>query len=311
MNRIALLGNPNSGKSTLFNSLTGSTQFVGNWPGVTVEKKEGKTNIGGEKVEVIDLPGIYSLSPYSKEEIISRDFILKEKPDVVIDIVDASNLERNLYLTTQIIELGVPVVVALNMIDVVKRKGEVISTVALSKELGCPVCEISAITNDGVDNLKKVLGKMLKKAPESCKHSFQYNDDVAEAIKSVTGRMDMLGAAAPIGSKKFAALRMLSNDTSVSPHEAMPEAVWNEAAEKRAAIEKKFDDDFESVVAEQRYSWIKSIIDKVITTRRKEQLSVSDKIDRVLTNKWLALPIFFVIIYGIYWICLNPSGLGK
>ena len=145
MKRIALVGNPNSGKSTLFNALTGSAQFVGNWPGVTIEKKEGKTHIDKETVQVIDLPGIYSLSPYSKEEIITRDYILQERPDVVINIIDASNLERNLYLTTQLIELGVPVVAALNMIDIVKKKGEEISSKALSKSLGCPVCEISAI----------------------------------------------------------------------------------------------------------------------------------------------------------------------
>ena len=311
MNRIALLGNPNSGKSTLFNSLTGSTQFVGNWPGVTVEKKEGKTHIDGEKVEVIDLPGIYSLSPYSKEEIISRDYILKEKPDVVIDIVDASNLERNLYLSTQIMELGVPVVIALNMIDVVRKKGEVISSSALSKEMGCPVCEISAITNEGVDELKKVLGKMLKKGAEVKKSSFRYADDVAAAIEAVVAKMDQTGALAPIGSKEFCALKMLSNDTSVFAREAVPEEVWAEAAAQRENTEKKFDDDFESIIAEQRYTWIKSVIGKIITTRRKEKLSLSDKIDRVLTNKWLALPIFFAIIYVIYWICLNPNGLGK
>ena len=154
MKSIALAGNPNSGKSTLFNALTGSTQFVGNWPGVTVEKKEGKTKIAGEAVRVMDLPGIYSLSPYSKEEIISRDYIINEHPDVVIDIVDATNLERNLYLTTQLIELGAPVVVALNMCDVVKKKGEEISAKALSKQLGCPVCEITAITGEGIDGLK-------------------------------------------------------------------------------------------------------------------------------------------------------------
>ena len=311
MNRIALLGNPNSGKSTLFNSLTGSTQFVGNWPGVTVEKKEGKTRIAGEKVAVVDLPGIYSLSPYSKEEIISRDYILKEKPDVVIDIVDASNLERNLYLTTQIIELGVPVVVALNMIDVVKRKGEVISAKALAKELGCPVVEISAINNTGVDELKNVLDQVMKGQVKVTESSFKYSEDVEEAVSQVVDTMATAGAKAPVGSDAFIALKALANDTSVVAKEAIPAAVWSQAETLRGQIEAKHDDDFDSVIAEQRYTWIKSIIGRVITTRRKEKLSVSDKIDKVLTNKWLALPIFLAIMFGIYWICLNPSGLGK
>ena len=311
MKNIALVGNPNSGKSTLFNGLTGSTQFVGNWPGVTVEKKGGKTRIDGEQVEVTDLPGIYSLSPYTKEEIITRDYILNEKPDVVIDIVDASNLERNLYLTTQIMELGVPVVVALNMMDVVKKKGEVISAAALSKLLGCPVCEISAITNTGVDEMKKVIGGMLQNPPDGHQHSFRYNDSVNNAISAVVGSMKENNAHSSVASDGFVALKLLSNDESLVSRKDLPEAVWAKADEQRAAIEKEYDDDFESIVAEQRYVWIKSIIDKVITTKRKEVLSVSDKIDKVLTNKWLALPIFFGIIYIIYYICLNPNGLGK
>ena len=311
MKNIALVGNPNSGKSTLFNGLTGSTQFVGNWPGVTVEKKGGKTKINGEQVEVTDLPGIYSLSPYTKEEIITRDYILNEKPDVVVDIVDASNLERNLYLTTQIIELGVPVVVALNMIDVVKAKGEVISAAALSKILGCPVCEISAITNTGVEEMKKAIDGVLKNPPVNETHSFRYNQDLNDAISAVVGSMKQNNAHSKVASDGFVAMKLLSNDESLVSRNDLPAAVWTEADKQREAIEKKYDDDFESVVAEQRYTWIKSIIDKVITTKRKEVLSVSDKIDKVLTNKWLALPIFFAIIYVIYYICLNPNGLGK
>ena len=311
MKSIALVGNPNSGKSTLFNSLTGSSVFVGNWPGVTVEKKEGKTKIGSESVKVMDTPGIYSLSPYSSEEIITRDYILKENPDVVINIVDASNLERNLYLTTQILELGVPVVVALNMIDVVKRKGEELSASALSKKLDCPVCEISAITNTGVDALMKEVTSIMNgngKAPE---HSFTYADDVEAAIADLSNTMTAENVKAPVASKEFVSLKMLANDTSVFEKSAVPAAMWDKAATLRGELEKKYDDDFDSIIAEQRYTWIKSIIGSVIVKKRKEQISLSDKIDRVLTNKILALPIFFAIIYAIYFVCLNPSGLGK
>ena len=302
MKSIALVGNPNSGKSTLFNALTGSTQFVGNWPGVTVEKKEGKTEIAKERVKVVDLPGIYSLSPYSNEEIISRDFILNENPDVVIDIVDATNLERNLYLTTQVIELGVPVVVALNMMDVVRKKGEELSAKALSEKLGCPVCEISAITGEGVDELKKVVDKVFKNHV-SGKHEFTYSADVKTAIEAVKATSTDLN--------DFYALKVLSNDTTILGGKNISQATMEEAAKLRAEIEKKYDDDFDSVIAEQRYTWIKSIIDLVILKRRKEKVSLSDKIDKVLTNKILAFPIFLFIIYCIYYVCLNPNGLGK
>ena len=311
MKSIALVGNPNSGKSTLFNALTGSTVFVGNWPGVTVEKKEGKTKLGSETVKVMDTPGIYSLSPYSNEEIITRDYILKEHPDVVIDIVDASNLERNLYLTTQILELGVPVVVALNMIDVVKKKGEELSAAALSKHLGCPVFEISAINNTGVDTMMKKVDSMLTAGAKAPEHTFNYADDVDAAIADIAGTMVAENVKAPVASNEFVALKMLSNDTSVFSEDAIPAAIWDKASTLRGQIEKKYDDDFDSVIAEQRYTWIKSIIGSVIVKKRKEQISLSDKIDRVLTNKILALPIFFAIIYAIYFVCLNPSGLGK
>ena len=312
MKSIALIGNPNSGKSTLFNSLTGSTQFVGNWPGVTVEKKGGKTKIGNEKVEVMDTPGIYSLSSYSPEEVITRDYVLNEKPDVVVNIIDASNLERNLYLTTQILELNVPTIIALNMIDVIAKKGEVISAKALSKELGCPVCEISAISNKGIPELKNTIAEVLKKEdPEAPQHSFRYSDDVESAIKAVSDKLVAENAVINVGSYDFTALKMLSGDKQAVKANKIDSSAWEEAAKLREEVEKKADDDFESVIAEQRYTWIGSIINSVITKRRTEKLSLSDKIDRVLTNRIAALPIFLAIIYGIYWMCLNPHGLGK
>lgn len=303
MKHIALAGNPNSGKSTLFNALTGSTAFVGNWPGVTVEKREGRTKIDDETISVMDLPGIYSLSPYSNEEIISRDYILNEHPDVVVNIVDASNLERNLYLTTQLLELNVPIVVALNMMDVVKSKGEELSAKALSEELGCPVCEISAINKAGLPALKATIKQLLAQ-PKSPNGKFTYAEDVENALAGIEKSIADL-------SKKtaFYGVKLLSGDESVSAGFA-PELVRN-AANYRDELETKYDDEIESIITEQRYSWINSIMPAVILKRRKEKLSLSDKIDRVVTNKWLALPIFFAIIYAIYWICLNPDGPNK
>lgn len=303
MKHIALAGNPNSGKSTLFNALTGSTAFVGNWPGVTVEKREGRMKIEDETISVMDLPGIYSLSPYSSEEIISRDYILKEHPDVVINIIDASNLERNLYLTTQLIELNVPVVVALNMMDVVKSKGEELSSTALSEKLGCPVCEISAINKTGFPALKQAIQQLLLR-PEAPKTHFSYDKDVSDAITEICAAIDDTAK-----STGFYGVKLLSGDEAVVA-DFPPEIVSN-AAKLRETLEKKYDDEIDSIITEQRYGWIKSIMSSVILKRRKETLSLSDKIDKVVTNKWLALPIFFAIIYAIYWMCLNPDGPNK
>lgn len=303
MKHIALAGNPNSGKSTLFNALTGSTAFVGNWPGVTVEKREGRMKIDGESIAVMDLPGIYSLSPYSNEEIISRDYILEEHPDVVINIVDASNLERNLYLTTQLIELNVPVIVALNMMDVVKSKGEELSSQALSQKLGCPVCEISAINKTGFPELKKQIQQLLAH-PKTPNGQFSYAKDVSSAVTEICNSITDSSKHAV-----FYGVKLLSGDQAVAEHFS-PDVV-SKATQLREKLEKTYDDEIDSIITEQRYSWIKSIISSVIVKRRKEKLSLSDKIDRVVTNKWLALPIFFAIIYGIYWICLNPDGPNK
>ena len=240
------------------------------------------------------------MSPYSHEEISSRDYILNEKPDVVVNIVDASNLERNLYLTTQIVELGVPTVVALNMMDVVKAKGEEISSKVLSKELGCPVVEISAINKTGMPELKAAVKQLMEK-PEAPKSSFNYSEDVASAIAEIKDASADLSA--------YTAVKVLANDEEFVK-KASAGAV-SKAESVRSALESKYDDDIDSIITEQRYAWIKSIMGSVIVKKRKEILSLSDKIDKVVTNKWLGLPIFFAIIYGIYYVCLNPNGLGK
>ena len=304
MKTIALIGNPNSGKSTLFNALTGSSAFVGNWPGVTVERKEGKTTINGEKVRIMDTPGIYSLSPYSPEEKISRDYLLNDRPDAIINIVDASNLERNLYLTTQLIELDIPVIVALNMMDVVEQKGEKLNSKALAKELGCPVVEISARKKTGFDVLTNAAEKALKNH-EVNKGTFAYAEDIAAALDAV--KAEYQGDE----NADFVSLRILTGDHTIVDKDAVSTATWEDAAKAAKALEEKYDDDIESVIAEQRYVWIQKIINGVYVKRRTEKLSVSDKIDKVLTNKWVGLPIFLAIIYGIYWLCLNPSGVGK
>lgn len=308
MKTIALVGNPNSGKSTLFNALTGSTQFVGNWPGVTVEKKEGNAKFAGEQIKIIDLPGIYSLSPYSNEEIISRDYIINEDPDVVVDIVDASNLERNLYLTTQLIELGVPVVVALNMMDVVKSKGEELSAVTLSKQLGCPVVEISAMKKEGIEDLKKTIIDLTSKAQKSNKSNFSYSEDITNALSEIK-KLQFDGKSDKHAD--FLSLKILCGDDTALKNISVKAEASGKAYDYKQALEERYDNDIDSIIAEQRYIWIQSIIDSVIVKRRTEKISISDKIDRVLTNRFLALPIFFAIIYVIYFICLNPSGLGK
>ena len=310
MKTIALAGNPNSGKSTLFNALTGSSAFVGNWPGVTVEKKEGKTKINGETVSVMDLPGIYSLSPYSNEEIISRDFIINERPDAIINIVDATNLERNLYLTTQLIELGTPVVVALNMIDVVKAKGEVLDANALSQQLGCSVVEISAINNEGFPQLLNAVQNAFTTGNTTIDHQFRYGKEVEEALVEITSVANAEGTLNEAGAN-FYAIKLLSDDESVVKTLNVSDAVKAKAKALREALEAKYDDEIDSIITEQRYAWIKSIIDSVIVKRRKTNVTLSDKIDKVLTNKFLGFPIFLLIIYAIYYVCLNPNGLGK
>ncbi len=295
--RVALAGNPNSGKTTLFNALTGSNQYVGNWPGVTVEKKGGKLK-ADKSIEITDLPGIYSLSPYTLEEVVARNFLIQEKPDAILNIVDGSNLERNLYLTTQLLEMGVPVVVAVNMMDVVRKRGDEIHADQLAKELGCNVVEISALKNEGIDevvNCLKTIGSAAAPTP------ITFSDVVEEAISTIEGR---LPSSVPTNLKRFYAIKLLEKDSKIAAAlEGAPDV-----SDVVAKVEKESDDDTESVIINDRYSYISTIIDHCRSKNMASQLTTSDKIDRVVTNRILALPIFVVVMFLVYYISVSTVG---
>ena len=295
--RVALAGNPNSGKTTLFNALTGSNQYVGNWPGVTVEKKGGKLK-ADKSIEITDLPGIYSLSPYTLEEVVARNFLIQEKPDAILNIVDGSNLERNLYLTTQLLEMGVPVVVAVNMMDVVRKRGDEIHAEQLAKELGCNVVEISALKNEGIDevvNCLKTIGSASAPTP------ITFSAVAEEAISTIEGR---LPSSVPANLKRFYAIKLLEKDSKiVSALEGAPDV-----SDVVAKVEKESDDDTESVIINDRYSYISTIIDHCRSKNMASQLTTSDKIDRVVTNRILALPIFVVVMFLVYYISVSTVG---
>ena len=295
--RVALAGNPNSGKTTLFNALTGSNQYVGNWPGVTVEKKGGKLK-ADKSIEITDLPGIYSLSPYTLEEVVARNFLIQEKPDAILNIVDGSNLERNLYLTTQLLEMGVPVVVAVNMMDVVRKRGDEIHADQLAKELGCNVVEISALKNEGIDevvNCLKTIGSAAAPSP------ITFSAVVEEAISTIEGR---LPSSVPINLKRFYAIKLLEKDSKIAAAlEGAPDV-----SDVVAKVEKESDDDTESVIINDRYSYISTIIDHCRSKNMASQLTTSDKIDRVVTNRILALPIFVVVMFLVYYISVSTVG---
>ena len=295
--RVALAGNPNSGKTTLFNALTGSNQYVGNWPGVTVEKKGGKLK-ADKSIEITDLPGIYSLSPYTLEEVVARNFLIQEKPDAILNIVDGSNLERNLYLTTQLLEMGVPVVVAVNMMDVVRKRGDEIHAEQLAKELGCNVVEISALKNDGIDevvNCLKTIGSASAPTP------ITFSAVAEEAISTIEGR---LPSSVPANLKRFYAIKLLEKDSKIaSALEGAPDV-----SDVVAKVEKESDDDTESVIINDRYSYISTIIDHCRSKNMASQLTTSDKIDRVVTNRILALPIFVVVMFLVYYISVSTVG---
>lgn len=296
---IALAGNPNSGKTTLFNALTGSNQFVGNWPGVTVEKKEGKLK-GNKDVKLMDLPGIYSLSPYTLEEVVARNYLIQERPDAIINIVDGTNLERNLYLTTQIMELGIPVLMAINMMDLVNKKGDKINIRKLSNELGCQVVEISALKGTGI---KEAADQAVKLA-----RSKNINMPVHKFDKAVEKELDniamMLPGNIPEEQKRFYAIKLFERDDKIT---GLMSTVPNVEA-TIVKTEKEFDDDAESIITNERYQFITSIINDCYKKGNNGELSISDKIDRIVTNRWLALPIFAVIMYIVYYVSVSTVG---
>ena len=297
--KIALAGNPNCGKTTLFNALTGSNQFVGNWPGVTVEKKEGKLK-GHKDVTIMDLPGIYSLSPYTLEEVVARNYLINERPDAIINIVDGTNIERNLYLSTQIMELGIPVVMAVNMMDLVEKVGDKIHTDKLSKLLGCEVVEISALKGTGIQKAaEKAISLAERKNEVTPVHEF--DSKVEDAITAVG---TMLGMDIPEAQKRFFAIKLLEKDDKIK--EQM-KSVPDVSAEIKA-LEDAFDDDTESIITNERYVYISSIIGKCVTKGQKGGITVSDKIDRIVTNRWLALPIFAVVMFIVYYVSITTVG---
>ncbi|MCC8097325.1 MAG: ferrous iron transporter B, partial [Eubacterium sp.] len=300
--KIALAGNPNSGKTTLFNALTGSNQFVGNWPGVTVEKKEGKLKFKKDVV-VMDLPGIYSLSPYTLEEVVARNYLVNEKPDAVLNIVDGSNLERNLYLTTQLMELGIPVVVAVNMMDVVEKAGDKIDTKGLAKLLGCPVVEISALKGTGV----KEAANEAVKAAEANKHAalHPFGSEVEHAIAHIE---DLLKGKIDKQQERWFAIKVFEGDKKVLEQLKLDNSAISEIKEIVSGIEKDFDDDSESIITNERYVYIASILKGIYRKQNKGGLTVSDKIDKVVTNRILALPIFAVVMFIVYYISVTTVG---
>ena len=297
--KIALAGNPNCGKTTLFNALTGSNQYVGNWPGVTVEKKEGKLK-SNKDVIIMDLPGIYSLSPYTLEEVVARNYLITERPDAILNIIDGTNLERNLYLTTQLTELGIPVVIAINMLDVLEKKGDIINIQELSKKIGCPVYEISALKGKGIQEAADAVVKFAKENKKfEVAHVFAKNvEDILENIA------EKLPKDIPEEQKRFYAIKLFERDSKIlETREDFPDI-----ESSIADAENEFDDDSESIITNERYTYISSIIKGCYKKKSKEKLSTSDKIDRIVTNRWLALPIFAIIMIIVYYVSVTSVG---
>ena len=300
--RIALAGNPNSGKTTLFNALTGSNQFVGNWPGVTVEKKEGKLK-GHDGVIVTDLPGIYSLSPYTLEEVVARNYLIGTRPDAILNIIDGTNLERNLYLTTQLTELGIPVVIAVNMMDVVRKNGDRIDTAELSRQLGCPVVEISALKGDGVREAAETAVQAAKGGKTIPTHKF--SGPVEHAIAHIE---EAAVHAMPEERQRWYAVKVFERDEKVLESLSIPEDVRAHIEKDIEAAEKELDDDAESIITNERYVYIAGVIKACYRKKNAGALTASDKIDRVVTNRWLGLPIFAAAMFLVYWIAMVAVG---
>lgn len=300
--RIALAGNPNCGKTTMFNNLTGANQYVGNWPGVTVEKKEGKLK-GKKDVIITDLPGIYSLSPYTLEEVVSRDYILNEHPDVIVNLVDATNIERNLYLTTQLIETGVPVVIALNMADLLEKREIKIDTERLSMVLGCPIIETSALKGDG---LNKLMEEAIRTAntKEVELPADIFSADLEKAIENVK---QQLPASITEDKKRWYAVKLLENDSKVSGSMSLGTAARSVVEEARKALESKHDNDMESIVTDERYQFIQKVV-KTTVKKAKGKLTVSDRIDQIVTNRILGIPIFIAVMFIVYYISVSTVG---
>ena len=301
--KIALAGNPNSGKTTLFNALTGSNQFVGNWPGVTVEKKEGKLK-KHDDVVIMDLPGIYSLSPYTMEEVVSRNYLITERPDAILNIIDGTNLERNLYLTTQLTELGIPVVIAINMMDIVRKNGDKINIAELSRELGCKIVEISALKGDGVMEAAEAAVAAAKGAKTVPMHTF--SGPVEHAIAHIE---EAVLHDKPAEQQRWYAIKIFERDDKVLEQLQIPEATMQHIEADIKAAEKELDDDAESIITNERYVYIAQIIKGCY--KKKQQaggLTTSDKIDKIVTNRWLGLPIFAVVMFLVYWIAMVAVG---
>lgn len=297
--KIALAGNPNCGKTTLFNALTGSNQFVGNWPGVTVEKKEGKLK-GHKDVVIMDLPGIYSLSPYTLEEVVARNYLIGERPDAIINIIDGTNIERNLYLSTQLMELGIPVIMAVNMIDILEKSGDKIYVNKLADKLGCEVVEISALKGTGIRKLsEKAVGLAQRKQAAMPVHSF--DSEVENIIEDVAS---MLGSEVPEEQKRFFAIKLLEKDDKIGEQLSRVPDV----SAQIKALEDKFDDDTESIITNERYTYISSIIHDCVTKAKGEKLTTSDKIDKIVTNRFLALPIFAAVMFIVYYVSVTTVG---